>query len=221
MSVIRIAEDFVKVGLRVALAVVQARVVVGPADDGLVQALEKAANHAGGALSERKPAELPSIAAARRAYKALGKDPSRYRSSCEALMRRVVQGKPLHNINNIVDTNNLISLQACLSVGTYDQSKSIAPFTFRRGRCGEHYQAIGRGEFNLEGLPLLADATGPFGSPSSDSERTMICETTQKIMMVIFDFEAEGELDAVLALASGHLRDYCAASDFESIILEG
>ncbi len=101
MSVISIAEDFAKVGLRVALAVVKARVVVGPADDGLVQALETAADLARGALSERKPAELPGIAATRRAYKALGKDPSHYRSSYEALMRRVVQGKPLYNINNI------------------------------------------------------------------------------------------------------------------------
>ncbi len=121
----------------------------------------------------------------------------------------------------LVDTNNLVSLQAGMSIGTYDLARLEAPFTFRRGRSGEPYQAIGRGAFNVEGLPLLADAHGPFGNPSSDSERSMIGETAQKVMMVIFDFEAKGDLEVVLALASGHLRDYCAASDLESEIVQG
>ena len=42
------------------------------------------------------------IAVTRRAYRAFGKDPSRYRSSAEAMCRRIVQGKGLYHINNVV-----------------------------------------------------------------------------------------------------------------------
>src|SRR6202142_362602 len=37
--------------------------------------------------------ESPQIMATRAAYKALGKDPARYRGSAEALLRRVIAGK--------------------------------------------------------------------------------------------------------------------------------
>ena len=45
-----------------------------------------------------------TIAAARQAYKALGKDPSRYRPSAEALLRRSLSGKELYQVNNLVGT---------------------------------------------------------------------------------------------------------------------
>ena len=43
----------------------------------------------------RSVLESPQIEMTRRAYKALGKDPARYRGSAEALLRRVVAGKGL------------------------------------------------------------------------------------------------------------------------------
>ncbi|HHG84733.1 MAG TPA: hypothetical protein ENJ82_08280, partial [Bacteroidetes bacterium] len=47
--------------------------------------------------------QQPAIARTRAAYRALGKEPSRYRPSAEALMRRVAQGKGLYQVNNVVD----------------------------------------------------------------------------------------------------------------------
>ena len=52
--------------------------------------------------------------------RAIGKDPSRYRPSQEALLRRVMQGKGLFKINSVVDVNNLISLRSRHSLGSYD-----------------------------------------------------------------------------------------------------
>jgi len=50
----------------------------------------------------------------------IGKDPSPYRPSQEALLRGVLQGKGLFKINTVVDANNLISFRSQHSVGSYD-----------------------------------------------------------------------------------------------------
>lgn len=52
----------------------------------------------------------PGIAATRAAYKALGKEPNRYRPSCEAMCRRIVKGMGLYYINNLVDLINVLSI---------------------------------------------------------------------------------------------------------------
>ena len=67
--------------------------------------------------------EQINIKASRQAYKQLGKEPSRYRVSSEALIRRILQNKGLYKINNVVDTNNLISIETGYSVGSYDLEK--------------------------------------------------------------------------------------------------
>ena len=54
--------------------------------------------------------ELSGIAATRRVYKACGKDPSRYRPASEALIRRMLQGKELYQIDTLVDLINLASI---------------------------------------------------------------------------------------------------------------
>ena len=62
----------------------------------------------------------PPIKALRDAYRALGNDPTRYRGSNEALVRRISQGKDLYRVNTVVDINNLISLETLHSAGTFD-----------------------------------------------------------------------------------------------------
>src|SRR5690606_23013527 len=51
---------------------------------------------------------IPLIKEGRDAYKAFGKDPSRYRLACESLLRRIVKGNHLYNINNVVDAGNIL-----------------------------------------------------------------------------------------------------------------
>ena len=54
----------------------------------------------------------PGIAATRTAYKACGKDPSRYRPASEQLARRILQGKSLYSVDTLVDLGNLVSIAA-------------------------------------------------------------------------------------------------------------
>jgi len=98
---------------------------------------------------------FPPIKALRDAYRALGNDPTRYRGSNEALVRRIVQGKELYRVNTVVDINNLISLETLQSAGTFDLDQIQPPVTFHAGRPSESYLGIGRGEIKIAGLPVF------------------------------------------------------------------
>ena len=142
--------------------------------------------------------DLLALSANREAYKALGKDPSRYRPSAEALLRRVVQGKGLYQVNNVVDALNLVSVSSGYSIGGYDAAKISGLIRLGRGEEGEPYEAIGRGELNIHGLPVLRDDLGAFGSPTSDSVRTMVTEETGWFLVVVFDFGGNEQLEGAL-----------------------
>jgi len=156
---------------------------------------------------------MPQIKALRDVYRALGKDPSRYRGSQESLLRRVLQGKGLFRINTVVDINNLISLESGHSVGCYDCSHIHFPVTFRIGEKGESYKGIGKESINLDGLPVFADDNGPFGSPTSDSERAMITLSTRKLLMVVITLFGSEHLQLYTERAATLLMRYAKATD--------
>lgn len=162
----------------------------------------------------------PTIEAARRIYKALGKDPSRYRVSAEALLRRLLQGKPLYHVNNVVDINNYISLVSMFPVGSYDLSRIDGDVVFRVGGHNETYRGIGKAEINLEGIPVFTDNSGPFGSPTSDSERTMITAQTTDVVTAIISFGgSEVPLSSMLQSACVFIQTYMPAVSVNSWIV--
>ncbi len=130
--------------------------------------------------------ELPGIAATRRVYKACGKDPSRYRPASEQLIRRMLQGKELYQIDTLVDLVNLASIAFGYSIGGFDADKFVGDtLTLGVGREGEPYEGIGRGPLNIAGLPVYRDALGGVGTPTSDHERTkMTLETTHLVVLI-------------------------------------
>jgi DNA/RNA-binding domain of Phe-tRNA-synthetase-like protein len=131
-------------------------------------------------------ATLESVRAVRGMFRAWGVDPSRYRPSSEALLRRVVQGKGLYRISNVVDTCNLDSIETGWPFGLYDRATLAPPITLRLGEPGETYEGIGKQTWHLAGRPVLADSRGPFGAPISDSTRSMITESTRLVLSVIY-----------------------------------
>jgi DNA/RNA-binding domain of Phe-tRNA-synthetase-like protein len=158
-------------------------------------------------------AEIAPIQATRRAYKALGKDPSRYRPASEALHRRIAKGEPAPRLHPLVDLNTLVSLETGYAAGIYDRRHLAPPLRFRVGTAGETYPAIGgQAAFNLENLPLLADSHGPFGSPTRDGERARVAPATTAALLVLFDF-GDGDLEAALAMAKEAAERYTGAAD--------
>lgn len=164
--------------------------------------------------------KLPPIKALRDAYRALGNDPTRYRGSNEALVRRISQGKELYRVNTVVNINNLITLETLHSAGTFDLEYVSPPVVFRVGQPGESYAGIGRGEIKIEGLPVFADQIGPFGSTTSDSERAMIRLETTRIMMVVISFLGPEGMDRGVKRAARLLERHAAARGVETKIIE-
>ncbi len=158
---------------------------------------------------------LSGIEATRTAYKAAGKDPSRYRPSNEQLARRIVQGKDLYSINAIVDLGNLISLVCHYSVGAIDASKVVGEnICLDFGRAGEPYEGIGRGTLNIENLPVYRDEAGAFATPTSDSTRTMTQPDTQQLLLLINAYDGnEEEMESITEFAIKKLTEYVEAKN--------
>jgi DNA/RNA-binding domain of Phe-tRNA-synthetase-like protein len=173
---------------RTALGCVTASVEAPPSPPELVALMQQRVDEILKLPFARGVLESPEIVATRAAYKALGKDPARYRGSAEALLRRVIGGKGLPQINAVVDAINLVSVESRLSIGLYDLVHVDGDIVFRAGRSGETYKGIGKYDLNLEGLPVFADARGPHGSPTSDSERTMVTSDTRRVVAIIISF---------------------------------
>src|SRR5262249_49595760 len=108
---------------RVALGCVEALVEARKASVDLMEEMNKRVQEILKLPYARGVLESPQILATRSAYKALGKDPARYRGSAEALLRRVIAVKGLPEINAVVDVINLISVESRLPVGLYDLDK--------------------------------------------------------------------------------------------------
>src|SRR5271154_3416501 len=173
---------------RVALACVTAEVEAGATPEGLDQELRVCEERIVKLPEPKAVLESQAILATRYSYKALGKDPARYRGSAEALLRRVIAGKGLPRINNVVDVINLVSVESRLPVGLYDLANVQGDIIFRAGRAGETYKGIGKYDLNVEGLPVFCDAAGPHGSPTSDSERTMVTPATKRVAAILVGF---------------------------------
>ena len=161
----------------------------------------------------------PDIAAAREAYKACGKDPARYRLSAEALLRRVVSGKGLYQINNVVDLLNLVSISTGFSIGGYDEDKIVGDVVMGIGRPDEPYNGLGKGELNIEGMPVFRDQKGAFGTSTSDSERTGVSENTQRFLMVIVSYQSSEKLEEATQMAMNYLSDFAGGKAFETVVV--
>ncbi len=66
-----------------------------------------------------------------------------YRSSLEALVKRVVTGKQIWSICNIVDLYNCCSVHSMLPMGGYDLGKISGDIAIRFGQPGEKFRGLG------------------------------------------------------------------------------
>lgn len=159
---------------------------------------------------------IPLIKEARDSYKKLGKDPSRYRLACESLLRRLVKNNKLYRINNIVDTGNLLSIELNRSTAILDYQKIEGDVFIRIGNDSDEYYGIGRGLLNVSNIPLYCDDASPFGSPTSDTERTMITKDTKSILLMIICFGEYNE-EELSSIAKKMFSDYTYATNFQKI----
>lgn len=187
---------------------------VGPANSRLAELMDRVCEGKRREFTLESLAEAPAIRAVRAMFREWEMDPSKYRPSSEALLRRVVQGKGLYRVSNVVDAGNLGSVETGWPYGCYDRAKIHRLITLRHGTAGETYEGIGKKMWHLEGRPVLADAAGPFGSPISDSTRSMVTETTREAFVVIYAPEpvADTGIGAACERLCERLREFAGAA---------
>jgi DNA/RNA-binding domain of Phe-tRNA-synthetase-like protein len=211
MTEVRISPDLKKKCAKAVLGCVEAEVETAPTSAALNDALLACEQRIAQLSDPRAILEVPAILATRAGYKALGKDPARYRGSAEALLRRMIAGKGLPRINSVVDVINLVSVESRLPIGLYDLEHVEGAIEFRAGRSGETYKGIGKYDLNLEGLPLFADTRGPHGSATSDSERTMVTESTKRVLAIIVSFSGTSGLEQWAQRLAAMLTEHASA----------
>ena len=166
--------------------------------------------------------QQPAIAATREAYRRLGKDPSRYRPSAEALRRRLLRGLELYKIDTLVDLINLVSLRTGYSIGGFDADKiQGTDLCLGVGWAGEPFEGIGRGVLNIEGLPVWRDALGGIGTPTSDNERTKMDVGTRRILTIINGYDGdEQRLNEAAGITQELLVRFAEANSVEIVFFE-
>lgn len=211
-----IFEDIIRAkapGLKLIL--VEADVTNGPTPDGLWTEIETEGERLRDLYPIDRIRHRNAIDATRAAYKACGKDPNRYRPSAEALCRRMVKGVDLYRTLTVIDLINLVSMRTGHSIGGFDADKIAGDsLTMGVGAAGEPYEAIGRGELNIEGLPVWRDEVGGVGTPTSDNDRTKLEPTTARVVMTVNMF-GPGDIspDETEQLISRLLTEYAGAKN--------
>lgn len=197
---IKVSDEIASVCPTFVGACVEASVVNSTYSERLWHTIHEVEQRLRSELTTDSVKSLPSIAATRTVYKLCGKDPSRYRPASEQLIRRMLQGKELYQIDTLVDLVNLASIVYGYSIGGFDADKFVGDeLVLGVGREGEPYEGIGRGPLNIAGLPVYRDAEGGVGTPTSDHERTKMTLSTTHLVVLINGYD--GDEQRVLANA--------------------
>jgi DNA/RNA-binding domain of Phe-tRNA-synthetase-like protein len=155
-------------------------------DDAALSALcASVASGARGRFTLESLSSDPTVNGIRRLFRAAGTDPTRYRPSNEALLRRLLKGEEIPRISPIVDLNNCLSAELAVPVCVMDVRHLAPPFHFRAGREGEAYESL-RGPFGLEGKPLLVDALGPADTPITGGVRVKVRDDSPRVWLVAY-----------------------------------
>jgi DNA/RNA-binding domain of Phe-tRNA-synthetase-like protein len=161
---------------------------------------------------------LPKIADWREAYRKFGFSPSSHRSSVEALLRRVVQGKQLPSINPIVDLYNIISIKHILAAGGDDLDKVEGEIALTIADGTERFVMLGtdKPEPIKKGEVIYRDDQEVLCRSWNyrECEKTKITENTQNVCLVLEGLEhtSSEEIQSAIAELKQLLEKYCKGS---------
>ena len=215
-----ISDEIQKICPSLTLGIVQANVLNSPTPQFLSEEMTALETEFRQQYTLEELNKRPAILATRLAYKALGKEPGRYRPSAEALCRRILREIPLYRVDTLVDIINIVSVKTGFSIGAFDLNKIEGEkLILGVGKAGVEFEAIGRGQLNIEGLPVYRDTVGGIGTPTSDHDRTKITSDTRQLLVIINGYNGEEGLQRAINLSVDLLKKYADAKEIQSIIL--
>jgi DNA/RNA-binding domain of Phe-tRNA-synthetase-like protein len=139
-------------------------------------------------------------------------DPTKHRPAAEALLRRILQGKSLPIILNVVDAYNLVSVESLLTLSAFDWDKVHPPLKVRFARAGEAVELLGRRNITLRSSELvLADSQRVLCVYAhGDVEHSKITARTTKVLVVAYGMPGvqDDELELAVRKAASYITEF-------------
>jgi len=157
----------------------------------------------------------PLFRAYRDFFWSVGVDPTKTRPASEALVRRVLAGKPLPTINCAVDAYNLASIRSGIPLAAFDADCLKDDLTMRFAVNGERFLGIGmKNPVILKSNQIiLADSDDIVAIyPYRDSDATKITQHTKTIHLVACGVPKvePGQVREAYDLAKRFLEEYAS-----------
>lgn len=160
----------------------------------------------------------PAFRAYRDFFWSAGIDPTKVRPAAEALIRRILAGKPVPTINTLVDSYNLASIRTGIALGAFDAGKLKGDLTLRLAQAGEKFLGIGMSEpITLGGNELVvADEEKLIAVyPYRDAEGTKVTAATRNLCLLVCGAPGigEGALVEASRVAVDYITKFCGGTE--------
>ncbi len=220
MVEIKIDERIAQACPDIKIGLIRATVENSETSDALWQEIEEAAQWVTSTYELLAINARPAIAGTRKLYKSLGKDPGRYRVASEQLCRRIIKGLGIYRLTTLIDVVNLVSIKSGYAISGLDADKIVGnTLTLGVGEAGEVYNGIGRGQLNIENMPVYRDEAGGIATPTSDEERTKFTIDTRTVQININAFAPEMPIEEAVDWMVALLKKYANATNIETAIV--
>ena len=170
--------------------------------------------------------QIKPIIEYRALFKATGTDLHSKRPSPDALLRRVVQGKGLYNVNTAVDAYNVAVLETHVGLGGFNYDKVEEPVTLRYSKKGEKMKLLGDDEATIlrEKQIVYSDSKKPITLDLNyrDIDETKITIDTKNIILFADGTPGLAQDTVVEALKKGveYIRQFCGGNIGEIVIVK-
>jgi len=140
--------------------------------------------------------DKPTFRAYRDFFWRIGIDPTKNRPASEALIRRILQGKPIPRINTLVDSYNLASIKTEIAIAAFDADELVGSLTMRFAEEGEEFLGIGMEKpMKLRGGEIVVSDAEKLVAiyPYRDANDTKISLNTRNVLFLICGVPGIGE----------------------------
>jgi DNA/RNA-binding domain of Phe-tRNA-synthetase-like protein len=172
------------------------RVIVGYVDgvkvDRSAVGLQRFKDELFGQVREKYSLESLKDVAVFRAYRdffwRVGIDPTKVRPAAEALIRRILAGRPIPSINNVVDSYNLASIKTEIALAAFNRNELQGNLLMRTAGKGEGFLGIGMSEpMELKGGEIVISDEEKLIAvyPYRDAERSKVSDATRNILLLV------------------------------------
>ncbi len=151
----------------------------------------------------------------RKAFSSFGAKPKKYKSSVEALVKRVLKGDSVPSINCIVDLCNFVSLKYLVPVGANDLEKVEGKIVLGFASGSERFVMIGSKEVDppIEGEVVYMDSKDVLCRRWNwrECDKTKVSESVKKVIVYLESLNPKDDLEAALSELSSLIQKHCGA----------